>query len=109
MSKRLYYSSSSLAAPHIGVVIDDILTAKEAGDEIFWAYCHEGLSSCFMNLDGYPCICQFCHRIYREYQRAYGAGVHMIPIRKEACASGAPQTCRSPIIGKGGTTPWPTS
>jgi hypothetical protein len=81
--KRLYYSSSALAAPHIGVIIDDILDGKEKGDEIYWAYCHCGLSSCFMNLDGYPCDCQFCHRMYREYQRAYGAGVHMIPIRKE--------------------------
>ena len=83
MSKRLYYSSCSLAAPHIGVVIDDILAGKEEGDEIYWAYCHDGLSSCFMNLDGYPCICLFCHKMYRQYQRVYGAGVHMLPIRKE--------------------------
>lgn len=83
MSRVLYYSSCSIAAPHIGVVIDDILTRKEAGDEIYWAYCHHALSSCFMNLDGYPCICRFCHRMYRQYQRVYGAGVHMLPIKKE--------------------------
>ena len=83
MSKRLYYSSSALAAPHIGVIIDDILDGKQKGDDIYWAYCHCGLSSCFMNLDGYPCICQFCHRMYKQYQQAYGAGVHMIPIKAE--------------------------
>ncbi|MBQ8990082.1 MAG: hypothetical protein IJ067_10370 [Prevotella sp.] len=83
MSKRLYYSSCSLAAPHIGVVIDDILAGKEAGDDIYWAYCHGALSSCFMNLDGYPCDCQFCHKMYRQYQRVYGAGVHMLPIKKD--------------------------
>ncbi len=81
--KRLYYSSSALSAPHIGVIIDDILDGKEKGDEIYWAYCRCALSSCFMNLDGYPCDCRFCHQMYRQYQRAYGAGVHMVPVRKK--------------------------
>lgn len=81
--KRLYYSSSALSAPHIGVVIDDILDGRQKGDEIYWAYCHGALSTCFMNLDSYPCDCRFCHKMYREYQRIYGAGVHIIPIKKE--------------------------
>ena len=83
MSKRLYYSSCSLAAPHIGVVIDDILASKEEGDEIFWAYCNCALSSCFMNLDGHKSICQLCHHMYKEYQQIYGAGVHIMPIKRE--------------------------
>lgn len=82
MSKKLYYSSCSIAAPHIGVIIDDILTAKQSGDDVYWAYCHCALTSCFMNLDGSDCVCRLCHRMYQEYQRVYGSGVHMIPIRK---------------------------
>lgn len=82
MGKRLYYSSSSLAAPHIGVIIDDILAARKVGDEIYWAYCHCGLTSCFMNLDGYNSICSMCHCMYNEYKRVYGKGVHMLPLKK---------------------------
>ena len=80
MSKKLYYSSCSIAAPHIGVIIDDLLAAKQGGDEVYWAYCHCALSSCFMNLDAHNCICKFCHRMYEEYKRVYGAGIHMLPI-----------------------------
>jgi len=83
MSKKLYYSSCSIAAPHIGVIIDDLLAAKQNGDEVYWAYCHCALSSCFMNLDGHKSICQLCHRMYKEYQRVYGTGVHIIPIKRE--------------------------
>ena len=82
MSKRLYYSTSSLAAPHMGVVIDDILDAQEKGDEVYWTYCHTALSSCWVNPDGFNCICNFCHRLYCEYQRVYGTNIHMIPIQK---------------------------
>lgn len=82
MSKKLYYSSCSIAAPHIGVIIDDLLAAKQEGNEVYWAYCHCALSSCFMNLDGYNSICSLCHRMYDEYQRVYGAGIHMLPIKR---------------------------
>ena len=79
--KKLYYSTCAVAAPHIGVVIDDILAAKQEGHDIYWAYCHCALSTCFKNLDGYGSICRLCHQMYREYQKAYGAGVHMLPIK----------------------------
>lgn len=82
MSKKLYYSSCAIAAPHIGVIIDDILTSKKKGDDVYWAFCHCALSTCFMNLDGYNCICKLCHHMYDEYQRVYGEGVHMLPINK---------------------------
>ena len=52
MSKRLYYSCCSIAAPHIGVIIDDILDGRQAGDEVHWAYCHTALTSCWMSPDG---------------------------------------------------------
>ena len=81
MSKKLYYSSCSIAAPHIGVIIDDLLAAKQNGDEVYWAYCHCALSSCFMNLDAHNSICKFCHRMYKEYNRVYGAGIHLLPIK----------------------------
>ena len=79
--KKLYYSTCAVAAPHIGVVIDDILAAKQEGHDIYWAYCHCALSTCFKNLDGYGSIRRLCHQMYREYQKAYGAGVHMLPIK----------------------------
>jgi hypothetical protein len=82
MSKKLYYSSCSIATPHIGVIIDDILNAKQDDNEVYWLYCHCALSTCFMNLEGYNCICNLCHLMYREYQKVYGAGVHVLPIRK---------------------------
>ena len=80
MSRKLYYSSCSIAAPHIGVIIDDLLAAKQEGHEVYWSFCHNALSSCFMNLDSHNSICKFCHRMYKEYQKVYGAGIHMLPI-----------------------------
>lgn len=82
MSKKLYYSSCSIKAPHIGVVIDDILAAKQNGDEVYWAYCHCALSTCFMNLDGYNSICHLCHKMYKEYEKVYGTGINIIPIKR---------------------------
>lgn len=82
MSRKLYYSSCSISAPHIGVTIDDILSSKKSGDEIYWAYCHCALSSCFMNLNGYNCICNFCHVMYSNYARKYSKNIHLIPIDK---------------------------
>lgn len=80
MSRKLYYSSCSIAAPHIGVIIDDLLAAKQEGHEVYWSFCHNALSSCFMNLDSHNSICKFCHRMYKEYQKVYGSGIHMLPI-----------------------------
>lgn len=82
MSKILYYSVCGLLAPHIGVTIDDILSRKKDGDEIFWCYCHNALSVCFGNLNGCSSVCDFCHAMYKRYGEKYGKGVHMIPIDK---------------------------
>ena len=79
--KKLYYSTCAVAAPHIGVVIDDIISSKKQGHDVYWAYCHCALSTCFKNLDGYNSICKLCHRMYGEYQKVYGSGVHMLPIK----------------------------
>lgn len=79
--KKLYYSSCSLAAPHVGIILDDIISSKKSGDTVYLAYCHCGLSSCFMNLSGHESICKFCHYMYRQYQKKYCEGVNMLPIR----------------------------
>lgn len=79
--KKLYYSSCSLAAPHVGIILDDILTSKKNGDTVYLAYCHCALSSCFMNLSGHESICNFCHYMYGQYEKKYGDGVNMLPIR----------------------------
>lgn len=81
--RKLYYSTCSIAAPHIGVVIDDILLNKNSNNEIFWAYCNCALSSCFKNLNGHKCICNFCHKMYKSYFREYGKGVTILPIDKK--------------------------
>ena len=78
--KKLYYSSCSLAAPHVGIILDDILTSKKNDDTVYLAYCHCALASCFMNLSGHECFCKFCHYMYRQYEKKYGDGVHMLPI-----------------------------
>ena len=83
MSRILYYSACSIAVPHIGVIIDDILSAKERGDEIYWCYCRGAISSCFTNRDGYPNICHFCHSMYQRFVKKYGDKVNVIPINKE--------------------------
>lgn len=82
MSKKLFYSSCSFWAPHIGVTIDDVLQSKRENDEVYWAYCCGALSSCLMNLDSHKCICNFCHKMYRNHIRKYGKGIHLIPIDK---------------------------
>ena len=83
MSKKLYYSACSLLSPHIGLIIDDVISSKKAHDVIYWCYCKNALSSCFGNLNGSPPICQFCHNMYRRYGAKYGENVHMIPIDKK--------------------------
>lgn len=78
--KKFYYSSCSLEAPHVGIIIDDVLTSRKNGDDVYFAFCHCALSSCFMNLGGHASICKFCHAMYRRYQKNYGEGVNWIPI-----------------------------
>lgn len=82
MSRKLYYSSCSIAAPHIGVTIDDILTSKKANDDIYWCFCHCALTSCFKNLYGYSSVCSLCHLMYNRYKLKYGKDLHIIPIDK---------------------------
>lgn len=78
--KKLYYSSCSLAAPHVGIILDDILTSRKNGDMIYFAYCHCALPSCFMNLSGHHSVCKFCHYMYRQYQKRFGEGVSLMPV-----------------------------
>ena len=78
--KKFYYSSCSLEVPHAGIMMDDVMISRKQGDMVYWAYCKDALSSCFMNLDGHKCICKFCYRMYREYEKHYLEGVTMIPI-----------------------------
>ena len=82
MGKKLYYSTCSVLAPHIGITIDDVLLRKSEGDEVYWCYCHNALCSCMGNLNSYPSICKFCQFMYRRYKSMYGKGVRMIPIDK---------------------------
>ena len=78
--KKFYYNACSLEAPHTGIIMDDVMKSRNAGDTVYWAYCHDALSSCFMNLDGHKSICRFCRRMYREYEQKYLQGVTMVPI-----------------------------
>ena len=78
--KKFYYNSCSLEVPHAGIMMDDVMISRKQGDMVYWAYCKDALSSCFMNLDGHKSICKFCHRMYREYEKHYLEGVTMIPI-----------------------------
>lgn len=79
--KKFYYSSCSLAAPHVGIILDDVVSSRKDGDTVYFGYCHCALSSCFMNLSGHVSTCNFCHYMYRQYQKKYGEGVVFMPIR----------------------------
>lgn len=83
MSKKLYYSTCAILTPNIGITIDDILSAKNGQDEIYWCYCHNALSACHGNLNGCPSICDFCHSMYKRYAKKYGKGVHVIAIDRK--------------------------
>ena len=78
--KKFYYSSCSLEAPHVGIIIDDVLTSRKNGDTVYFGYCDCALKSCFMNLSGHSSICKFCHAMYKRYQKNYGEGVNWLPI-----------------------------
>lgn len=82
MSRKLYYSTCSLLSPHIGVTIDDVLSSKKENDEIFWLFCRNALTSCQGNLNGMPCICDFCHTMYKRFKKEYGKNINMISIDK---------------------------
>lgn len=81
--KKLYYSSCSCTAPHIGVVIDDIKSSLEHGDEVYWAYCRGALSSCWSNRFGHSGMCELCHIMYKEFHRQYVPDAKMLPINKD--------------------------
>ena len=83
MSKKLYYSTCAILTPNIGITIDDILSVKGEQDEVYWCYCHNALSACQGNLNGRPCVCDFCHSMYKRYAKKYGKRVHMIPIDRK--------------------------
>ena len=89
MSKKLYYSTCAILTPNIGITIDDILSAKNEHDEIYWCYCHKALSACYGNLNGCPSVCDFCHSMYKRYAKEYGKGVHMIPIDRKNFVHGS--------------------
>ena len=80
--KKFYYSSCSVAAPHVGIILDDVVTSRKEGDTVYFGYCHCALASCFMNLSGHASTCKFCHFMYRQYQKKYGEGVHFMPIKE---------------------------
>ena len=71
--------------PHIGVTIDDILSSKNDGDDVYWCYCHNAIHSCFGNLNGYPSVCNFCHSMYKRYEKR-NKGIHMIAIDQQSFA-----------------------
>ena len=77
---KLYYSSCSLAAPHSGIILDDVLMSRRGGDTVYLAYCHCALSSCFMNLSGHESFCTFCHYMYHQYEKKYCKDVNLLPI-----------------------------
>lgn len=81
MKKILYYSVCSYAAPQIGVVIDDILTSKKNGNDVYWLYCKNALSACLRNVDEYSSKCKFCGIMYEQYIKKYGNGVNIIPVK----------------------------
>ena len=78
--KKLYYSSCSVSPPHMGVIMDDILSCRQPGDDIYLMYCQGALPSCIMNLSGHDSYCRFCHYMYRQYEKKYLKGVTMLPL-----------------------------
>lgn len=78
--KRFFYSACGYSAPHIGVIIDEVVTSINKGDEVYWAYCQGALSSCWTNRSGKKSACKLCHRMYKEYASNYAKNVHMIPV-----------------------------
>lgn len=84
--KKFYYSASSCAAPHIGVVLDDVLLSLKNGDEVYWAYCHNALSSCWANRFGQKGQCYLCHYMYNVFHRNYAPQAKMIPVCKNNIA-----------------------
>lgn len=81
--KKLYYSSCSCTAPHIGVVIDDIKSSLEHGDEVYWAYCRGALSSCWSNRNGHKGLCNLCHYMYKVFHHNYVPDANLLPIGKD--------------------------
>lgn len=81
--KKFYYSTCSLSSPQIGVTIDDIISSNKENDDIYWCYCKGAISACSGNLNGSPPVCEFCHSMYKRYQKKYGKNIHMIPVDKK--------------------------
>lgn len=81
--KKLIYTMNYAVYPHQGAMLDKLVEEQNNGHEVFWAYCHGALSSCFPNVNGNKATCKFCHFMNKEFARQYtDKRVHIIPIDK---------------------------
>ncbi len=85
--KKLYYTTCSYAAPHTGVLIDYMLSDVDDGNDVYWAYCNQIQSSCFINKEANEAKCMGCKVLYKSLIGKYGHSIKTIPLlrKKDSC------------------------
>lgn len=78
--KKLFYSVSSLHNPHVGVMLNKILSDKRKGVEVVMAYCDRALPSCIGNVNGNKGICRFCRHMHHQMAHDFLPGVETIAV-----------------------------
>ena len=82
--KRFVYTTCSYANPHMGVLLNEILSSVDDGDKIYWGHCRGILSSCMMNPNGNSLHCRLCRLQYKSLIKRFGKRVEVVPfIHKE--------------------------
>ena len=81
--KYLVYNSCSLAHPHYGVQIDEVIKLNKEGHEVVFAYCDGVLDTCFMNPLGNKAICKLCNMYYHNSLNVIKDKNHILPLTKQ--------------------------
>lgn len=77
--KKFVYSACSYANPHMGVLLNEILSSVENGDKVFWGQCRGVLTSCMMNPNGDMMHCSLCKLQYKSLIKRFGNQVEIVP------------------------------
>lgn len=76
--KKFVYSACSYTNPHMGVLLNEILSSVDDGDKVYWGQCRGILSSCMMNIDGNSMCCSLCRLQYKSLIKNFGGQVEVV-------------------------------
>jgi hypothetical protein len=75
------YSSSSLAHPHFGVILNSAKEYSDSENDVTLLYCNGILKTCFKNPDGNEAICKVCSLGYNILTESIFDSINVVPLK----------------------------